>query len=87
MFEDIRWEYEPVSYLCPDIDPDSDSSDDGSRDKRSKYQENLGVLKQEEVVFVPHSNPRRLREGYQRELQLIKSYIKNQRISSFLSRT
>ena len=39
--EDSRWEYEPVSDLWPDIEPDSDSSDDVSRDKGSKYQENL----------------------------------------------
>ena len=30
--EDSRWEYEPVSYICPDVDPRSDSSDYGSSD-------------------------------------------------------
>ena len=39
--EYIRCAYEPVSYLCPDVDPNSDSSDDGSSDEEIKYQENL----------------------------------------------
>ena len=38
--EDIRWEYEPVSGLCPDIDPNGYSSDDGSSDKLNKDQDN-----------------------------------------------
>ena len=28
--EDSRWAYEPVSALCPDIEPDSDNSYGGS---------------------------------------------------------
>ena len=39
--EDSRWSYEPVSDLWPDVEPDSDSSDDGSSDEGSKNQENL----------------------------------------------
>ena len=31
--EDSRWAYEPVSDLCPDIEPDSDSSNDRSIDE------------------------------------------------------
>ena len=31
--EDIRWAYEQVQDLWPDIDPNSDSSDDGFDDK------------------------------------------------------
>ena len=31
--EDNRWAYEPVSNLWPDIEPDSDSSADGSIDE------------------------------------------------------
>ena len=38
--EDSRWAYEPVSYLWPDIDHDSDPRDDGSSDKGSKDQKN-----------------------------------------------
>ena len=39
--EDSRWEYEPVPYLWPDIDPDSDSRNDGSSDEGSNDQVNL----------------------------------------------
>ena len=38
--EDIRWAYEPVSDLWPDIEPVSDSSNDGSSDEVSKDQDN-----------------------------------------------
>ena len=31
-YEEIRWEYEPVSNLWPDIEPYIDSSVDGSSD-------------------------------------------------------
>ena len=34
--EDGRWAYEPVSDLCPDIEPDSESINDGSSDEGSK---------------------------------------------------
>ena len=37
---EVRWEYELVSDLCPDLEPNSDSSYDGSSDKGSKDQEN-----------------------------------------------
>ena len=40
-YEDIRWAYEPVSDLWPDIELDSDSSDGGPIDEGSKNQENL----------------------------------------------
>ena len=36
---DVRWEYELVSDLCPDLKPNSDSSYDGSSDKGRKDQE------------------------------------------------
>ena len=45
--EDSRWAYEPVSDLWPDIKPDSDSSDDGSSDEVSKYQDNPDDQEQE----------------------------------------
>ena len=38
--EDSRCKYEPVYYLWTDIEPNSDSSDDGSSDEVRKYQEN-----------------------------------------------
>ena len=36
--EDIRWEYEPVSYFWPYIEHDSESSGSGSSNEGSKYQ-------------------------------------------------
>ena len=39
--ENIRWSYEPVPDLWPDIDPDIDSSDYGPSDKGIKDQEKL----------------------------------------------
>ena len=38
--EEIRWEYESVSYLWPYIETYSESSDDRSGDKGRKYQDN-----------------------------------------------
>ena len=35
-FEDSRWAYELVSDLWPDIDPDSDSSNEGSDNEGKK---------------------------------------------------
>ena len=32
-YEDRSWSYEPMSHLWPAVEPDSDSRDDGSRDK------------------------------------------------------
>ena len=61
--EDSRWAYEPVSDLWPDIDPDSDSSDDGSSDTVRKYQENPDDKEKEEVISVPCRNLRRLIRG------------------------
>ena len=52
-----------MSDLWPDIDPDSDSINDESSDKGSKYQENSDYQEHEEVVLFPHRNPRRLRGG------------------------
>ena len=45
--EDIRWAYELVSNLWPDIEPDSDSRDDGSSDEGRKDQENPDDQEQE----------------------------------------
>ena len=39
-YEYIRWEYETVSDLCPDIESDSESSNNDSSDKGIKDQEN-----------------------------------------------
>ena len=41
MSEDRRWEYEPVSDLCPYLEPDSDCSYDESSDEVRKDQDNL----------------------------------------------
>ena len=38
--EDSRWAYKPVSYLWPDVDLDSNTSDDGSTYEGDKYHEN-----------------------------------------------
>ena len=40
MSEDRRGAYEPASFMCPDIEPDSYSSDDGSSDEGIKEREN-----------------------------------------------
>ena len=73
--EDRRWAYEPVSALWPDIDPDSDSSNDELSDEGSKYQENLDYQEQEEVVLVTCRNPRSIRRGDQIALIQIKMDI------------
>ena len=39
--EDSRRAYEQVYDLWPDVEPDSDSSDDWSSDEGGKYQENI----------------------------------------------
>ena len=39
--EDSRWAYELVYDLWSDIEPDTDSRDNGSIDEGIKYQENL----------------------------------------------
>ena len=75
--EDSRWEYEPVSYLWPDIEPGSDSSNDGSNDEVSKYQENHYDQEKEEVISVLRRNPKRLIRGGKMALQLIRSDIEN----------
>ena len=56
--KDSRWAYEPVSYLWPDIDPDSDFSSVGSNDEGIKDQEKPDYQEHEEMVSVPHRNPR-----------------------------
>ena len=66
--EDSRFSYETVSHVCPDIEPDSESSDDDSSDEVIKYQDNPDYLEQEEVVLVTRRNPRNIRRGYQRAL-------------------
>ena len=50
--EDSRWAYEPVYDLWLDIEPDSDSSNDGSGDEGRKYQYNPENQDQKEVVLV-----------------------------------
>ena len=70
-----RWAYEPVSDLWTDIEPDGDSSNNGSSYEGSKYQENPNYQEQEEVVLVPRRNPRRTRQGDKRALIQIKSDI------------
>ena len=64
-YEDNRWEYETVSDLCPYIAIDSYSINDGSSDEGRKYRDNSDYQEQEEVVSVPHMNPRRLRQDDQ----------------------
>ena len=81
--EDIRWAYELVSDLCPYIEPNSDSIDDGSSDEGSKYQDNPYDHKQEEVVSVTRRNPRRLRRGDQRSLKLLKTDIEKSKDKLF----
>ena len=62
-------------YFCPFVDPDSESSDNGSSDEGIKYQENTDDQEKEEVVSVPRMNPRRLIQGDKRALINIESYI------------
>ena len=76
-----------MSDLWQDINPGSDSSDDRSSDERIKYQYNPDDQEQEKVVSVPCRNPRILRCGDQRALQLYKVILKNQKISCFSSIT
>ena len=44
--EDSRWAYEPVSGIRTDIDPDGDSSNDGTSDEGIKYQDNPNYQEQ-----------------------------------------
>ena len=62
-----------MSDLCPDIEPDSDSSNDGSINEGGKDQEKPEYQEQKEAVLVPCRNPRRIRRGEQRSLIQIKS--------------
>ena len=73
-YEDSRCEYEPVSYLWPYIDPNSDSSFDGSIDEGIKDQENFDD-QGKEVVSSQCTNPIRLRQGDQRSLRQLKSEL------------
>ena len=66
--------------LWPYIDPDSDSSDDGSSLERSKYQEKSDGQEQEEEVSVTCSNPRIMRRGDQRALRQLKNEIYSSKI-------
>ena len=45
--EDSRWAYEPLSDLWTEIEPDSDSNDDGSSDEGRKYHDKLDHKEQE----------------------------------------
>ena len=74
--EDSRWEYNPVSVVLPDIEPISDSINDGSSYEGGKDQENPYYQEQEEVVLVTCRNPRRLTRGGLRALSQLKSDIK-----------
>ena len=60
--EDSRCEHEPVSDLCPDIEPDSDSSNYEPRDEERKDQETLYYQDQKVFVLIPCRNPRSLRQ-------------------------
>ena len=66
--EDIRWKYEPVYDLWPDIEPDSDSINYDPNDEGIKDQENPDYQEQDEFVLIPRRNPRSIRRGDQREL-------------------
>ena len=82
--EDSRWEHEPVSDLWPDIEPDSDSSNEGSGDEGIKDQDNSDDQEQEEVLLVSRRNPMRLIRGDQRALRQIKSEIESSKDKLFL---
>ena len=64
-----------MSDLWPDIEPDSDSSNEGSGDEGIKDQDNPDDQEQEEVLLVSRRNPMRLIRGDQRALRQIKSEI------------
>ena len=83
--EDSRWEYEPVSDFFPDVDPSSDYRNYGSSDEGRKYQDKSYDNKKEEVESVPIRNPRRIRQGDQRALKLLKSHIEKSKDEIFSS--
>ena len=64
-----------MSDLWTDIDPVSDSSDDGSIDEGIKDQDNADNKEQKEVASGTCMNLRSLIWGYQRSLILLKSDI------------
>ena len=57
-----------MSGLWPEMEPDSEYSDDGLTDEGRKDQDNLYYQEQEEVVVFPHTKPRTLIRSDQREL-------------------
>ena len=61
-----------MSDLWPDIEPDSDSSDYGSRYEGIKNQDDLDDQEQE-VVSYKHRNTRSIIRGGQRSLRNLKS--------------
>ena len=71
--EDIRWAYEPVADLCPDIEPVSESSNYWSSDEGIKDQYNTDYQEQGEALLVPRRNPRNIRRSDQRALIQLKS--------------
>ena len=81
--EYIRWAYGTLSDFWIDIEPGSDSSDGGSRNEGSKYQENPDYQEQERVVLVPLRNPRRRRRGDQIALSQIKMDIERSKYKIF----
>ena len=65
-----------MSYLWPNIELESDSSDDGSSDEVIKYQKRPDNKEQEYVISIPRRNPRRIRRGDKISLRHLKSEIK-----------
>ena len=72
-----------MSYLWPDVELSSDSSDDVSSDKGGKYQENIDNQEQEEVVSFQRRNPSSLIRGDQISLRQLKNKIESSRDKLF----
>ena len=76
-----------MSDLWPDIEPVSDSSDDGSINEGSKDQENPDDQKHKKVVSITYMNLMSLRRGNQRALRLIKINIEKSKDKLFFNIT
>ena len=85
-FEDIRWGYEPVSDLWPNIEIDIDSSDYGYSDEGRKDQDNPDGHEQEEVALVTRRNPRSLIRGDQRALSQLGSELERSKDKIFFTK-
>ena len=83
--EDIRWTYEPVSDLGPDIEPDSHSSVDGLSYQGIKYQKNLDN-QEHEVTPDTRSNPIWIIRGDQRALRQLKIEIESSKDKLFFTK-